>query len=73
MKDNCIASLSFGNGDWLGFLKALQPDAKMANHKDLAYFIGGPRITISSGEFPDAKRDLKLIERYVYPGSYWKE
>ena len=69
--DKCIASLTSVN-DWLGLLKVLQPSAEMS-HDDYGNFKDDPAITIKCKEFPDAKKDLELIERYVYPGTYWTE
>lgn len=69
--DSCKASLTYMN-DWLGLLRILQPHAPMS-HVDYGNFKDDPAITIKCKEFPDAKKDLELIERYVYPGTYWTE
>ena len=71
LSDKCIAYLTSMN-DWLGLLKVLQPRTEMS-HDGYGNFKDAPAITIKCKEFPDAKKDLELIERYVYPGTYWTE
>lgn len=71
-RDKCKASWST-MGDWLGLLLILQPDVKLTSEDD-DYFTGeGPKIKVTCKEFPDPVEDLKLIKRYVIPGTYWME
>ena len=67
--DKCIAFFTTSAEDWLGFLRVIQPQAEMRTDDDDFE----PRITIKCKEFPDPEKDLKLIERYVIPGTYWTE
>ena len=71
LSDKCIAYLT-SMDDWLGLLKVLQPRTEMS-HDGYGNFKDAPAITIKCKEFPNAKKDLELIERYVYPGTYWTE
>ena len=66
--ENSIASLTVMD-DWLGLLRILQPHVQMETEDDDLE----PTITIKCKEFPDPANDLKLIERYVIPGTYWTE
>ena len=67
--DKCIAFFTTSAEDWLGFLRVIQTQAEMRTDDDDFE----PRITIKCKEFPDPEKDLKLIERYVIPGTYWTE
>lgn len=68
--DKCLAYFTTSADDWLGFLRVLQPDAKMIRNDDI---LDEPTITITCSKFPDAKKDLELINRFVIPGTYWTE
>lgn len=68
--DKCIASM-FSINEWVGLLEILKPHAKM--RYDGYGNLNNPEITISCDKFPDPEEDLRLIERYVIPGTYWTE
>lgn len=70
--DKCIASIKIDVNDWIGLLRILQPQAPMESD-GYANFKEGPKITIKCKEFPEPAKDLDLIERYVIPGTYWRE
>lgn len=61
-KDDLMAVAVFDKNDWLALLRMLQPDCPMSHSK---------LMTITCEEFPEPERALQLVEKYVYPGTYW--
>lgn len=61
-KDDLMAVAVFDKNDWLALLRMLQPDCPMSHSK---------LMTITCEEFSDPRHALELVEKYVYPGSYW--
>lgn len=68
--DKCIASISSMN-EWLGLLEILQPHVEM-RHNSYGN-LDNPTITITCDKFPNPEEDLRLIKRYVIPGTYWTD
>jgi len=67
-----IAALDIGFGDWLGLLQLLSGKTQMNICNSYDNFEGLPWVKIESRDFPDPEESLRLIKRYVLPGTYWQ-
>lgn len=69
--DNVYAHYECDISDWLGLLRLLKPRQQMISSNE--NFEGGPWMTIKCSEFQKPEKDLELIEKYIHPGTYWKQ